>query len=248
MQAALQQGIDGIVVDDFDLYQHFQAAYPNSSIEYYKGNENIFSFYDVERQIEKLLKRIVWLKSGGYIVIDETEAMTVVDVNTGKFSGKDNIRKTMLQTNMEAAYELSKQMQLRHLGGMILIDFINMSHKEDRTEVERYMKKLCEQDEVRTNVVGFTELGILQLTRKKVRNSIGSTLTMPCEVCEGTGKMIDSKTVAFQIERVIWEHRGAEEEAIWIETRSDVINEMKAQGFLKALEKMVKNRISYAKR
>ncbi|MEK1828281.1 hypothetical protein AAAC51_01785 [Priestia megaterium] len=93
---------------------------------------------------------------------------------------------------------------------------------------------------MRTNVVGFTELGILQLTRKKVRNSIGSTLTMPCEVCEGTGKMIDSKTAAFQIERVIWEHRGAEEEAIWIETRSDVINEMKAQGFLNALEKMVK--------
>ncbi|MED3880795.1 Rne/Rng family ribonuclease [Priestia megaterium] len=243
MQAALQQGIDGIVVDDFDLYQHLQTTYPNSSIEYYKGNENIFSFYDVERQIEKLLKRIVWLKSGGYIVIDETEAMTVVDVNTGKFSGKDNIRKTMLQTNMEAAYELSKQMQLRHLGGMILIDFINMPHKEDRTEVERYMKKLCEQDEVRTNVVGFTELGILQLTRKKVRNSIGSTLTMPCNVCEGTGKMIDSKTAAFQIERVIWEHRGAEEEAIWIETRSDVINEMKAQGFLNALEEMVKKTV-----
>ncbi|TYR82272.1 Rne/Rng family ribonuclease [Priestia megaterium] len=243
IKAAIQKGAQALIIDDFKWYQQLTKQYQEAQITYYQQKENIFSAYGIEQQIDKLLKRVVWLKSGGYIVIDETEAMTVIDVNTGKFSGKGNIRKTILQTNKEAANEIAKQLKLRHIGGMVLIDFINMNEKEDREQVHSYMRALCQKDDVRTTVVGFTELGILQLTRKKVRDSIGRTLTTACQACNGTGQMMSPETIAFQIERKVWEYRSSTEEAMWIETREDVVTHLKRDGFLQELEQLVNLKI-----
>ncbi|MGP6151046.1 Rne/Rng family ribonuclease [Priestia flexa] len=239
VQNASKKSIQEFVVDDFTEYQQLLKAYPTLPFYYYKGTESVFEHYEIESQLEKLLKRIVWLKSGGYIVIDETEAMTVVDVNTGKFSGKSSLRENILRVNKEAAFEMAKQLKLRHIGGMVLIDFINMSSRQDRDEVLKYVQDIVKEDEVRTTVVGFTELGILQLTRKKVRDSIGFTLTTACQVCNGTGRVMDAEAIAFQIERKLWEYRFSTEEAIWVETREDVEEYLKNDGFFHAIEEMI---------
>lgn len=239
VQSVSKKTIQEFVVDDFTHYQQLLETYPTLPFYYYKGTESVFEHYDIDSQVEKLLRRTVWLKSGGYIVIDETEAMTVVDVNTGKFSGKSSLRENILRVNKEAALEIAKQLKLRHIGGMILVDFINMSSRQDREVLLQYVQDIVKVDEVRTTVVGFTELGILQLTRKKVRDSIGSTLTMACQVCNGTGRVMDAETIAFQIERKLWEYRFSTEEAIWIETREDVEEHLKKDGFFHALEEMI---------
>lgn len=230
-----------VYIDDHPTYEQFKQREmnPNGTVAYYRQRENIFRFYHIEPEIEKLLKKIVWLKNGAYIIIEQTEAMVVIDVNTGKFSGKASQRSTILQTNLEAAKEIANQLKLRNLGGMILIDFINMKEKEDRKMVQETLQNQVKNDETRTTIVGFTELGILQVTRKKVKESVEAALTAPCSVCGGTGRVYSPETVAYKIERELWEHRRMDEEAIWVETTAPVIAVLKKDGFLSALEEML---------
>jgi ribonuclease G len=239
-QLLRQTGACELYVDDHETYRqlHQKGLNPHGTIVYYQKSENIFRHYRVEPEIEKLLKKAVWLKNGAYILIEQTEAMVVIDVNTGKFSGKASERHTILQTNLEAAKEIANQLKLRNLGGMILIDFINMKEREDRQAVMEEMQLRVKHDETRTTVVGFTELGVLQLTRKKVKESIEAALTKPCPVCGGSGRVLSAETIAYQIEREVWEHRRMDEEAIWIDTTASVIDILKKDSFLAALEKM----------
>ncbi|MBM7701372.1 Rne/Rng family ribonuclease [Metabacillus iocasae] len=236
----LKHKVDEIIVDDFHTFESLKKKQMdrNITLTYYKEKENIFGHYQIEQEIDKLLKRVVWLKSGAYLVIDETEALTVVDVNTGTFVGKKSFRETALLVNKEAAVEVARQMRLRNIGGIVIVDFINMSSEQDRQAVIQELRKETLADYVRTTIVGFTELGLLQLTRKKVNESISTALTKPCDICSGKGRTFDDDTVVFQIERTLLEHKYKDDEAIWIETRASVIEKIKKEGVLDRLKGM----------
>ncbi|MDQ0232834.1 Rne/Rng family ribonuclease [Metabacillus malikii] len=214
---------DQIICDNFDRVQKLKEQYPQEVLSYYDQKEGIFSRYKVEAEIEKLFKQIVWLKNGAYIVIEQTEAMTIIDVNTGKFSGKLSMRDTVIETNRHAAIEIAKQIRLRNLSGIILVDFIDMKHKEDRDKILQTIKHSMREDRVQHKVIGFTELNILQMTRKKVREPITMSMTSVCPTCTGTGRIISAETVAFKLERELWEYQYMDNEAIWIEATADVI-------------------------
>ena len=149
----------------------------------------LFESYFLESQSEKALDEHVWLKSGGFLVIEETEACVVIDVNTGKAAGKGDLQKTILKTNLEAAEEAAKQMRLRNLSGIIIIDFIDMKDADAQKEVTKRLEAAVKKDRIKTVVVGMTELGLLQVTRKKTRPSLKRQMTTKCRACEGTGRL-----------------------------------------------------------
>ena len=156
-------------------------------IERYEGRRPLFELYDVDAQAEKALGRRVWLKSGGYLVIDHAEAMTVIDVNTGKFVGGKSLQDTVLKVNLEAAQEIANQLRLRDVGGIIVIDFIDMEAAESRALVIQTLKDALRSDRTKTNVVGLTGLGMLEMTRRKVYHSLRGQLTQSCRRCGGEG-------------------------------------------------------------
>lgn len=149
----------------------------------------LFESYFLESQSEKALEEHVWLKSGGFLVIEETEACVVIDVNTGKAAGKGDLQKTILKTNLEAAEEAAKQMRLRNLSGIIIIDFIDMADPNAQKEVTKRLEAAVRKDRIKTVVVGMTELGLMQVTRKKTRPSLKRQMTTKCRACEGTGRL-----------------------------------------------------------
>ncbi|MEW6276226.1 MAG: Rne/Rng family ribonuclease [Bacillota bacterium] len=169
---------------------------------------NIFKDYGIDQEIEKALKRKVWLKSGGYLVIDQTEALTAIDVNTGKFVGSVDLEDTVLKTNCEAAIELARQVRLRNIGGIIIVDFIDMQKEENRRRVLEVLEEEFKKDKTKTNILGITSLGLLELTRKKVRPSLAEVLQRPCPYCDGRGKVLSEETVGIHIKNLIYDLAG----------------------------------------
>lgn len=169
-----------------------------------ENEKNLFQRYGIEKQIEAALERVVWLENGGYIVIDETEALTVVDVNTGKYIGEYNLRDTVYKTNLEATKIIAQQLRLRNLGGIIIIDFIDMEDEDERTRVIELMQREFIKDRIKTQILGFTQLGLLEITRKKNRNRISSNLQKTCRSCLGTGKLLSEHGVLTNLEKDIW--------------------------------------------
>ena len=159
-------------------------------LELYEGQLPIFEEFHVAEQIRKSLDRKVWLPSGGHIVIDRTEAMTVIDVNTGKFVGKSTLEETVLRTNREAAVEVARQLRLRDIGGIIVIDFIDMEQLQNRDEVIKLFREELERDRTRTQVFDISPLGLVQMTRKNVSAGIVEAFSDPCPTCEGRGILI----------------------------------------------------------
>jgi ribonuclease G len=172
-------------------------------VEYFNKNYDIFEYYQIESRILKALSRKVWLKCGGYIVVDQTEALTVIDVNTGKYIGNNNLEDTVLKTNIEAAKEIAKQLRLRDIGGIIIIDFIDMHEYEHQQMVLDVLKLSLKKDRTKTTVVGMTGLGLIEMTRKKVRQVLSSIMNIECPHCEGTGKILAPETVARNAEKEI---------------------------------------------
>jgi len=172
-------------------------------LEYYPGERPIFELYNVEQEIQRALDKRVDLKSGGYLIIDQTEAMTTIDVNTGAFVGHRNLRETIFKTNLEAATALARQIRLRNLGGIIIIDFIDMRDGEHQRQVLRTLEKALEKDLSKVVVGGFSELGLIQMTRKRTRESLEHTLCEPCAVCQGSGSIKTAQTVCYEIFREI---------------------------------------------
>ncbi|HHW30250.1 MAG TPA: Rne/Rng family ribonuclease [Clostridiaceae bacterium] len=164
-------------------------------VEYFNNGYNLFDFYQVESKIMKALSRKVWLKCGGYLVIDRTEALTVIDVNTGKYTGKNSLEDTVLKTNLEAAKEIAKQLRLRDIGGIIIIDFIDMHEESHQQMVLDELKQSLKKDRTKTTVVGMTGLGLIEMTRKKVRQELQTMLNVDCPYCNGTGKTLLSEPV-----------------------------------------------------
>jgi ribonuclease G len=177
-----------------------QAA---AKIEPYCGQAPIFDLYGVEDELNRALERKVELKSGGHLVIDQTEAMTTIDVNTGAFTGHRNLEETILKTNLEAAAAIARQLRLRNLGGIIILDFIDMKSEEHRAQVLRTLEKEVCRDPARTRVYSFSELGLVQMTRKRTRESLGHILCEPCGACSGRGCVKTVETVCHEIAREV---------------------------------------------
>ncbi|WP_439641594.1 ribonuclease G [Nevskia sp.] len=177
-----------------------QAA---ARIEAYNGHAPIFDLYGVEDELNRALERKVDLKSGGHLVIDQTEAMTTIDVNTGAFTGHRNLEETILKTNLEAAGAIARQLRLRNLGGIIIIDFIDMKLEEHRTQVLRTLEKEISRDSARTHIYPFSPLGLVEMTRKRTRESLGHILCEPCPTCEGRGVVKTVETLCHEIAREV---------------------------------------------
>ncbi|MDD3395542.1 MAG: Rne/Rng family ribonuclease [Anaerotignum sp.] len=186
--------IDEFVVNHQETYEYLVETGDfngenQPSLLFYQGKMPLFEEYFVESQSQKALDEKVWLKSGGFLVIQETEACVVIDVNSGKAAGKGDLEKAIMKTNLEAVQEVAKQLRLRNLSGIIIVDFIDMSSEENRNSVTKALQAVVKNDRIKTVVVGLTELGLMQITRKKTRPSLSKQMTTKCRQCEGTGRM-----------------------------------------------------------
>ncbi|EJC6737363.1 ribonuclease G [Vibrio vulnificus] len=201
--------LDKILVDsrlEFENLKEFTSEYVpelTDKLELYEGDKPIFDMYDTENEIQRSLERKVELKSGGYLIIDQTEAMTTVDINTGAFVGRRNLEETIFNTNIEATQAIARQLRLRNLGGIIIIDFIDMSSEEHRKRVLTSLENALSKDRVKTNINGFTQLGLVEMTRKRTRESIEHILCSSCPTCEGRGSVKTVETVCYEILREI---------------------------------------------
>ncbi len=172
-------------------------------IEVYEGAAPIFDLYGVEDDINRALDRRVDLKSGGHLVIDQTEAMTTIDVNTGGYTGHRNLEETVLKTNLEAAQAIARQLRLRNLGGIIILDFIDMKSDDHRAQVLRALERALASDHARTQVHPFTPLGLIEMTRKRTRESLGHIMCEPCPTCQGRGTIKTVETVCHEVTREV---------------------------------------------
>ncbi len=217
-----------------------------SKVKLYKEKEPIFERYGVEKEIEKALSRQVWLKSGGYLVFDETEALTVVDVNTGRYIGRRNLADTILKTNLEAAEEIARQVRLRDIGGIIIIDFIDMSVEDHRRKVIDKLNASIKNDRTKTYVLGLTNLGLVEMTRKKVRQDLSEYLQQSCPYCSGSGKVLTPLVVSTRIESEMKSQLQQEKsEAVLVEMHHEVAAIIIGTGGvnLKKLEEELSRRI-----
>lgn len=214
----ISEGIDEIVIDDAEMYsdviEFVKREAPQSvyKITYYDDSIPVYRSYGLESEIQNLRNRKVWLKNGGYIVIEETEAMTVIDVNTGRYLGKHNLEETVYKTNMESATEIARQLRLRDIGGIIIIDFIDMREKEHQVDLMNHLVEQLRKDRSRTHVYPLTDLGLLQMTRKRVRKSLTKALTQPCPYCKRDGYISSLDTMMISALRT-FEEICKEEEA-----------------------------------
>ena len=172
-------------------------------IEYYPGERPVFDLYSVEDEIQKALERKVLLKSGGYLILDQTEAMTTIDVNTGAYVGKKNLEETIFKTNLEAAQAIARQLRLRNLGGIVIVDFIDMLDEDHKRQVLRAFEKALARDRSKVHMSEISPLGLVELTRKRTRESLEHILCEPCPICQGRGVMKTAQTVCYEIFREI---------------------------------------------
>ena len=195
-----------------------------SKIELYRGNRPILDLYGVEDEIQKALDRKVPLKSGGYLIIDQTEAMTTIDVNTGAFVGHRNLEDTIFRTNLEAAVAIARQLRLRNLGGIIIIDFIDMQDEDHRRQVLQALEKSLATDHARTHISSVSPLGLVEMTRKRTRESLEHLLCCPCPTCEGRRYVKTPETVAYEIFReIVRQARQFEVQGLMVLAHQDVI-------------------------
>ncbi|MDO4565311.1 MAG: Rne/Rng family ribonuclease [Clostridia bacterium] len=198
----------------------------------FKDSDSLFERYETESKIENALARKVWLKSGGYLIIDRTEALTIIDVNTGRYVGKDNLEKTITATNCEAANEIAVQLRLRDIGGIVVVDFIDMEKESNRQLVLQTLKNAMKDDHTRSHVFGFTHLGLVELTRKKTGRSIGDTLQTLCPYCHGDSKVLSAQSIFARVRKqVLQVQHGSKVKRMYIEVNPEV---------QKAMEKLQK--------
>lgn len=205
----LHPGVEKIRIDSKENFQRVKDFMENllpeaiHKLEYYPGERPLFDLYNLDDEIQKALQNKVELKSGGHIVIDQTEAMTTIDVNTGTFVGKRNQEETIFKTNLEAAVSLARQLRLRNLGGIIIIDFIDMNNNEHKRQVTRILEKALSKDHARTHISEVSSLGLIEMTRKRTRESLEHVLCKPCPICQGSGSIKTSQTICYEIFREI---------------------------------------------
>ncbi|AZO94318.1 Rne/Rng family ribonuclease [Halocella sp. SP3-1] len=205
----LSDDIDKLVIDNHDDYQKIVrmlnkiSPHLSKKIVYYQRKNPIFTVYGIEKELSRVLNRRVWLDSGGYIIIDKTEALVAIDVNTGKYTGKKNLQDTVFKTNLEAAKEIARQLRLRDIGGIIIIDFIDMTIREHQERVLAVLSKELARDKTKTALLGLTQLGLVEMTRKKVREGYGELIQKECPYCQGTGMVVSEGTMSLRVIREI---------------------------------------------
>ncbi len=205
--------VDRLVIDSESEYRkilNFTETFMPSlqnEVELYEGDEPIFDSYGIEMEIQRALSKKIWLKSGGYIVIESTEALTAIDVNTGRYVGKRNLEETILKTNLEAVKEIAFQLRLRNLGGIIIIDFIDMEKEANREKVWNALRDATYKDKSKSNILHMSELGLIEMTRKRTKESIGQVLCEPCSYCDGEGYLRSKQTVCYEVLRELERQR-----------------------------------------
>jgi len=217
------QEVDRLVVDSESEYEKILkfidtfSPHLKSAVELYRGQEPVFDYYDLEAEINRALARKVWLKSGGYIVIEDTEALVAIDVNTGRYVGKHNLEETIVKTNLEAVKEIAYQLRLRNIGGLIVIDFIDMEREANRERVRTALIDALRRDKARTNVLKMSELGLIEMTRQRTRDSIHRVMSEPCFYCQGEGYLLSKTSICFEA------FRDLEREALQLSTDSMIL-------------------------
>ena len=209
MRDFIRPGLEKVRVDSQESFlkiQSFVDSYVpelDGRVELYQGERPIFDLYNVEDEVQKALGRKVSLKSGGYLIFDQTEAMTTIDINTGAFVGHRNLEETIFKTNLEATTAIGRQLRLRNIGGIIIIDFIDMLDAEHQRQVMRMLEKVLERDHAKTNIVGMSDLGLVEMTRKRTRESLQQIVCEPCPECDGRGSVKTAETVCYEVLREI---------------------------------------------
>lgn len=214
----LTEDVESILVDDKDEFERLRAyllsVAPEMAdrVRLYEEQTPIFDFYDIEDDIEKILESKIWLKKGGYIVIEHTEALVTIDVNTGRFVGKRDQEETILETNLIAAKEIARQLRLRDIGGIIVVDFIDMESEENRRKVYNEFRNLLRKDRSRVRVYPMSDLGIIELSRKRVRPSLLHYFSEECPYCSGRGKVLSLESIAMKVEQWVRRIGGRKKE------------------------------------
>lgn len=203
----MNEDVTAVWVDDFEVHKKVEKFVNQlmpkfkQNVVLYQEKKPLFDLYDIDMEISRSLDRKIWLKSGGYIIIDEAEALVVIDVNTGRFVGKKDLEDTILKTNLEAIKEIGHQLRIRNCGGIIIIDFIDMEKESHKEKILEALSEELQKDRARTNVVSMSELGLVEMTRKRIRPSLIKTLCEPCTYCEGHGYIKKKSTIANEVFR-----------------------------------------------
>ena len=203
----LTDEVDAVIIDDAKAAESMQemvgqiSKRAKKAIQHYSGEQPIFECFGVKAQIDAAFHRQVWLPCGGYIVIDETEAMIAVDVNTGRNKGAKDMDKTILQTNLEAAEEIARQLRLRNIGGLIVVDFIDMKNRKDQQAVYQRVRERLKRDKARTHVLPISQLGLMEMTRQRANESLASSIFIPCPHCSGKGVIKSPMTMSVELQR-----------------------------------------------
>ena len=233
MRDVVSHGVDKVSVDHPDTHQRMlefaRTFMPDMAerIQLYEGDRPIFDLYGVEEEIQKSLERKVPLKSGGYLIFDQTESMTTIDVNTGAYVGHRTLEETIFRTNLEAAVAIARQLRLRNLGGIIIVDFIDMQEEEHRKQVLQALEKSLASDHAKNHISSVSPLGLVEMTRKRTRESLEHMLCMPCPTCEGRGFVKTPETVCYEIFReILRQARQFEFQELMVLANQDVIERL----------------------
>jgi ribonuclease G len=245
--------VDRLIIDSKEEYENIMAFIETFapgliySIELYEGPDPIFDTYGIEMEIARALEKKIWLKSGGSIVIELTEALTAIDVNTGSYVGKRNLEETILKTNLEAVKEIAYQLRLRNIGGLIVIDFIDMEKRANRDRVFLALKENLSKDKAKTHILRMSELGLIEMTRKRTRENLNRLLSEPCFYCEGLGSLKSKRTLCFEIfrdlEREAANSMGGDRIYVEVNPEMDSILKEEEQESIIDLEKRLDRRI-----
>ena len=245
--------VDRLIIDSKEEYDSImtfiETFVPRRkySVDLFESSDPFFDTYGIEMEISRALGKNIWMKSGGYIVIELTEALTAIDVNTGSYVGKRNLEETILKTNLEAVKEIAYQLRLRNIGGLIVIDFIDMEKMANRERVFMALKEALSKDKAKTHILHMSELGLIEMTRKRTRENLNRLLTEPCWYCEGRGSLKSKKTICYEIFRDLERESSLSEEGgrVHVEVNPEIEHILKEeeQESIVDLEKRINRRI-----
>lgn len=227
----ISRDLDRIVIDDQNRYEDLVrflnrfSVKLGAQVQLYQGENQIFDAFGIENEIAHALGSKVWLKSGGYLIIQQTEALTAIDVNTGRFVGGRNLGETIVKTNLEAAKEIVHQLRLRNIGGIIILDFIDMDKHDDRDRVFQFLLEELKTDKAKTTALRISEMGLVQMTRKRTEESLLQKITTHCPYCEGSGHVKSAVTIAYEIIReLIREFKKSKSEAFIVKAHPEIVD------------------------
>lgn len=240
--------VDEIIIDEHDEFERAlnfaDKFFPERpDIKFYNESTPIFEYFGIESEIQKAMDRKVWLRSGAYLIFDQTEALTVIDVNTGKFTSAPDMRHTILETNLEAAEEIARQLRLRSIGGIIIVDFIDMNFGEDKAELLKTFEKFLSHDRLKARIFSITHLGLVELTRKRERPDLKSILMRSCPLCDDNGFVEREENIAINIKRFIRKITCANNSELFIIQANTYIADYINQKFIAEWQKEFKRKI-----